>query len=128
VLNVAFFKAGLPHMPFLVRQPKVHQLHLHRPVPSSTFRSGVRPSLLSFGYTPGSLSTSVGEAVGVEDLLVGVLMSSAEAVETGLTAAEAATYSAPTCFSLCASSFSSLESLRMMTLPSLSGPRRSRLS
>jgi hypothetical protein len=55
-------------------------------------------------------------------------MSSAEAVETGLTAAEVAASSAPADFSSCASSFSSSESLSMMTMPSPGGPRRSRLS
>jgi hypothetical protein len=55
-------------------------------------------------------------------------MSLVEAVETGLTIAEVAASSTPADFSSCASYFSSFESLRMMTLPSLGGPRRSQLS
>jgi hypothetical protein len=55
-------------------------------------------------------------------------MSSAEAVETGLIATEVAASSASTDISSRASSFSSSESLRMMTLPSSGGPKRSRLS
>jgi hypothetical protein len=55
-------------------------------------------------------------------------MSSVRAVETGLIAVEAAASSALTDFSSCASSSSSSESLRMMTLPSSGDPRRERLS
>jgi hypothetical protein len=69
-----------------------------------------------------------GEAAGVEGFSAGVPMSLAEAVETGLTTAKTTASSVLTGFSSHASSFSSLESLRMMTLPSLGGPRRSWLS
>jgi hypothetical protein len=61
-------------------------------LPSSTFRPGARPSLLSFGSTPGSLAASVGEAARLEDFLVRVSMSSAETVETGLTTVEVAIF------------------------------------
>jgi hypothetical protein len=52
-----------------------------------------------------------------------VPMSSAEVVETELTAVEVATSSTSVDFSSCASSFSSSESLRMMTLPSPARPQ-----
>jgi hypothetical protein len=97
-------------------------------LPSSNFGPGARPSLLSFGSTPGSLLASVGEAAGVKDFSVGVPMSSAEAVEAGLTAVEIAASSASVDFSSCASSFSSSKSLGMMTLPSPGGLRKSWLS
>jgi hypothetical protein len=54
-------------------------------------------------------------------------MSSVEAVETRLIIAEVAASLAPVEFSSRASSSSSSESLRMMTLPSPGGPRKAQL-
>jgi hypothetical protein len=92
------------------------------------FGPRARPSLLSFGVASGSSSVSAGEAAGVEVLSAGASMSLAEVVEARLTAAKAAASSGAEDFSLRTSSFYSSESLRMMILPSLGGPRKSWLS